>query len=217
MPQPARVRYARRRVQRIHQRRLRVREGRRVLRHVDVAPRRHIRRLHDGLPFENGLHRSGLLSAREADARVVEAPCVADRGDETGAFHDERTLRRAGEMRRVVVHFPDSRGDRREVRTRRHLRNRRERLRDVLALRMGDGPAPEVRAEVEDPALVRDAALAFSFEADAPRNGVFKIRRLDYRALWKRGKRHVADLFPGGPEHRSRGQHHQCSSHIFLT
>ena len=214
---PARVSDARRRVQRIHDGRLRVRKRRSILRHVDVTPRRDIRHLYKGLSFENSLHRSGLLAAREADARIVEASGVADCGDEAGSFHDERTLRRAGEMRRVVVHLADSRGDRREVRTRRHLRNRRERLRDVLALRMGDGPAPEVRAEVEDPALVRDAALAVSVEADSPCDGVFHVRRLDARALRKRGKRHVADLFPGGSEHRSRGQHHQCSSHIFLT
>ena len=65
---------------------------------------------------------------------------------------------------------------------------------------MGDGPAPEVRAEVEDPALVRDAALALSVESDSPCDGVFQIRRLDARVLRKHRERHVADLFPGGSE-----------------
>ena len=213
---PARVSDARRRVQRIHERRLRVRKRRSILRHVDVTPRRDIRHLYKGLSFENSLHRSGLLAAREADARIVEASGVADCGDEAWSFHDERTLRRAGEVRSVVVHLADSRGDRRKVGTRPHLRNGRKRLRDVLSLRMRDWPAPEIRAEVEHPSFVRDAALAHSVEADSPCDGVFQIRRLDARALRKRGERDVADLFARRTENSYCGQQNNKCIHAAI-
>ena len=185
-----------RRVQRVQERGLGVREGHAVLRHVDVAPRRGERGGEGRRAFEDGLQMSGALARGEAEAGVVGHARVAEGGRPAVALHHERTLRRT-----AAVGLEGG--------------NRGERPGHVLALRVAHGPAAEVLPEVERPFLARDGAGAGAVVADAPRHAAGQVGGLEAGVRAEVGRRHAAHGGAVGGRHREGGSEDEWESHLF--
>ena len=207
---PGRVCDARRRVERVHEAGLLVRERHAVLCAVDVPPRGDVGKLNRGGAFKDGLELAGLSARGKADPRVVDHPRVAECGHPAAPLDDKRAFRRSGIGAPVVLGVSLAGGDGCRAGHRFYRGDGRERLGDILALRMAHRPAAEVLAKVERPFLLLDGSLARAGETYAPRDAAGQVGRLENRPRAIVRRRDGAD---GGAVRRShterRGGRHE--------
>ena len=177
-PDPARVRDARRRIERTKSLVLSLRERRTVGSRADVSPRSLVGKRHGRRPFQDRPDDASFRSRQKANARIVLDACIADDGGEVLSFDHKRRLRRS--LDEMLVAAPLARAVAPVlVRHGRDLGDRRNGLRHVFALRVAHRPAAQVVAEVECPRLLGHGALALAFVSDAPCDSTDYVRRLE--------------------------------------
>ena len=148
---------------------------------MDVPPGSDVWKRNRGGTFKDRLDLSGPVARGETDPRIVDHPRVAERGHPAVPLDDERTFRRSGIGAPVVLGVSLAGGDGHRAGHRLRRGDGRERLGNILTLRMAHRPATEVLAEVERPFFLIDCSPARAGETHAPRDTARQIGRLENR------------------------------------